>query len=48
MTYLMVALGGGNSIFQNHKVWIGVIVGFVVVVILFMLPSSGPKKVRRR
>ena len=41
-------LGGGNSIFQNYKVWIGVIIGFVVVVILFMLPSSAPKKVRRR
>ena len=41
-------LGSGTSIFQNYKVWIGVIIGFVVVVILFMLPSGAPKKVRRR
>lgn len=41
-------LGGGNSIFQNYKVWIGVIIGFVVVVVLFMLPSGAPKKVRKR
>lgn len=41
-------LAGQNSIFQNYKLWIGVVIGLVVVVILFMLPSGAPKKVRRR
>jgi hypothetical protein len=37
-----------NSIFQDYKVWMGVIIGLLVVVLLFMLPSGAPKKVRRR
>jgi hypothetical protein len=41
-------IGGERSIFQNHKLWIGVGIGLAVVLILFMMPSSAPKKVRRR
>jgi hypothetical protein len=41
-------IGGESSIFQNHKLWIGVGVGLAVVLILFLMPSSAPKKVRRR
>jgi flagellar biosynthesis GTPase FlhF len=41
-------LGTENPFFHNRKVWIGIGVGLVVVLILFMLPSSSPKKVRRR
>ncbi len=37
-----------NPFFQNPKVWIGLGIGLVVVFVLFMLPSGGPKKVRRR
>lgn len=37
-----------SSIFQNKTLWIGVGVGLLVVLILFMLPSGGSKKVRRR
>jgi type IV secretory pathway VirB10-like protein len=37
-----------NPLLQNYKVMIGIGIGAVFVVILFMLPSSGPKKVRRR
>lgn len=37
-----------NPFFKNAKVWIGLGVGLLVVIILFMLPSSSPKKVRRR
>lgn len=37
-----------NPLLQNYKILIGIGIGVVVVVILFMLPSSGPKKVRRR
>ena len=36
-----------NPFFENPKVWIGLGIGLVVVLILFMLPSGGPKKVRR-
>ncbi len=42
------AIGGQPSIFQNRKLWIGAGIGFAIVLILFMLPSSAPKKVRRR
>ena len=38
----------GNPFFQNPKVWIGLGIGLFVVLILFMLPSGTPKKVRRR
>jgi type IV secretory pathway VirB10-like protein len=41
-------IGGQPSIFQNQKLWIGAGIGLLVVVILFMLPSGGVKKVRRR
>lgn len=37
-----------NPFLQNPKVWIGLGIGLVVVLVLFMLPSSAPKKVRRR
>jgi len=37
-----------NPILQNYKVWIGVVIGLMIVVVLFMLPSSTPKKIRRR
>lgn len=37
-----------NPFFQNPKVLIGLGAGLVIVVILFMLPSGGSKKVRRR
>jgi len=40
-------IGGESSIFQNRKLWIGVGVGLAVVLILFLMPSSAPKKVRR-
>ncbi len=36
-----------NPFLNNPKVWIGLGIGLVVVLILFMLPSSAPKKVRR-
>lgn len=41
-------LAGESSFFQNPKWWIGAGIGLAVVLILFMLPSSTPKKVRRR
>ena len=41
-------IGGESSFFQNRKLWIGVGIGLAVVLILFMMPSSAPKKVRRR
>ena len=41
-----------NPLIKNPKVWIGIVSGLVVVVILFMLPSSNktklPVKVQRR
>ena len=37
-----------NPFFKNRKVWIGLGIGLFVVLILFMLPSGTPKKVRRR
>ena len=40
-----------NPILQNHKVWIGIVVGLIITVVLFMLPSNKtrlPVKVQRR
>lgn len=37
-----------NPLLKNYKIWIGLGIGLVVVLILFMLPSSGAKKVGRR
>ena len=40
------SLGFENSLFQNHKVWIGLGAGFVVVLILFMLPSGSKPRLQ--
>ena len=40
-----------NPLLENSKVWIGIIVGLIITVILFMLPSNKlkiPAKVQRR
>lgn len=40
-----------NPILQNTKVWIGILVGLIITVVLFMLPSNKtklPVKVQRR
>lgn len=38
------ALVSENPLLKNYKVWMGILVGLIVVVILFMLPAGGKTK----